>query len=130
MQKVQVGLCSGCCNWVDGGLVDFNIDFTGQPVLDRESGTIALDPVQGLPMTHDDLQLCRACLQEACDLLNVDPERLVNVERERDKALIENDGLRELLRRRTRELEAMTTAKVGPSPQRGPGRPRKAPVGA
>lgn len=130
MRLVQAGLCTSCMTHYADGLVDFDISFDGQPVLDKETGTIALDPVEGLPMMHDELRLCFSCLREACELASIEPQREQELVREVNRLTIEDNGLRELLRRRSRELDEMTNAKIGPPPQRGPGRPRKQPVSA
>lgn len=126
------GLCSSCMNHVDGRLVDHDVAFDGAPVLDRETNTIAISPWDGLPMQHDDLLMCEACAKEQSELLEIKPDLHARQFREIERLTIENNGLRDMILRLRKENDELTQAKIGPrvQPVRGPGRPRKQPVGA
>lgn len=92
MRLAQAGFCS-CCFAAkpEEECVDFEVDFDGAPVLDRESGSIAVLPWTGMLACHDDLYLCRSCVREACELLALRPELQSRLSNENRRLELERD---------------------------------------
>ena len=69
------GFCS-CCFGAhpDRQYIDFEADYDGAPVLDRETNSIAVLPWNGQLGGHDNLYLCETCVREAAEKLAFKPE--------------------------------------------------------
>lgn len=129
----STGLCSRCyMHNPDTTYYDLEVAHDGAPVLDPDTGTIAVSPVTGMVLSHDDLMLCEPCVRELCELAGLKPELHSRQfqEIQRQEAVIQ--GLRGIIERQQTEIAKLLETRLPErqAPLRGPGRPRKQPVGA
>lgn len=133
MRLTESALCS-CCygHHPDKKYVDFEVAFDGAPVLDKDAGVIAIQPWDGMQSSHDDLLLCQDCLREALELLELKPELHATQFREINRLNARVAFLEGMIRRRDTEITTLRDSVLAPPEiaRRGPGRPRKATVGA
>lgn len=100
------GFCSACFGAApERRFIDFQADYDGAPVLDRETGTIAVMPWSGELGGHDNLYLCENCVRTAAELLAEKPKLTSALKQENQRTVLQRDHWRDAAASKDAELE-------------------------